>query len=83
MKALVTGSAGFIGHHLVRRLVREGAHVVVLDDLSGGERARVDLFGDRVAFLRGSILDETALDAAVAGCPASQRDRPASASIPR
>jgi CDP-paratose 2-epimerase len=33
-RALVTGGAGFIGTNLVSRLVEEGAHVVLLDDLS-------------------------------------------------
>lgn len=34
--ALVTGGAGFIGSHLVDRLVSEGLHVVVLDNLATG-----------------------------------------------
>lgn len=36
--ALVTGGAGFIGSNLTRRLLDEGAHVIVLDDLSSGRR---------------------------------------------
>jgi UDP-glucose 4-epimerase len=38
-RVLVTGGAGFIGSHLVERLVAAGEHVAVLDDLSRGRRA--------------------------------------------
>jgi nucleoside-diphosphate-sugar epimerase len=40
--ALVTGGAGFIGAHLVKRLAGEGIPVVVVDDLSWGDPAKLD-----------------------------------------
>ena len=36
MHYLITGGAGFIGSHLAERLVREGHHVVIIDDLCTG-----------------------------------------------
>ncbi|HMA95138.1 MAG TPA: UDP-glucose 4-epimerase GalE [Polyangiaceae bacterium] len=41
MKVLVTGGAGYIGSHAVRRLEQAGHQVVVLDNLSRGHRASV------------------------------------------
>jgi nucleoside-diphosphate-sugar epimerase len=40
-RALVTGGGGFIGHHLTRRLVREGYKVRVLDNFATGRRERL------------------------------------------
>ncbi len=40
-KALVTGGAGFVGSHLVTRLVDEGTEVLVVDDLSTGKLERL------------------------------------------
>lgn len=39
---LVTGGCGFIGSHLVDRLILEGHKVVVLDDLSTGNKANLN-----------------------------------------
>ena len=59
MKAiLVTGGAGYVGSHIVRRLSEEGRSVVVLDDLSTGHAAAV---GD-VELIQADAGDRPVLD---------------------
>lgn len=59
-RALVTGGAGFIGSHLVERLVERGDHVTVLDDLSTGRRENLAALPEHARFglVEGSVLDE-------------------------
>jgi len=68
MRYLVTGGAGFIGSHLVDRLVAEGHAVVVLDDLSAGRREYLAGVRNRIRFIRGSVLNAEACRRAVDGC---------------
>jgi len=54
---LVTGGAGFIGSHIVERLVKDGHSVRVIDNFSSGKRANLAPFGDKVELLEGDIRD--------------------------
>ncbi len=54
-RILVTGGAGFIGSHLVDRLVADGAEVVVLDNLRRGRRENLAATCGRVEFVQGDV----------------------------
>lgn len=67
VRVLITGGAGFIGSHLVEVLSKLGSSVVVLDDLSGGDRANLAGFSS-VELVEGSILDRDLLSRCTRGC---------------
>ncbi|MBI2857835.1 MAG: SDR family oxidoreductase [Chloroflexi bacterium] len=67
MKALVTGGAGFIGSHLVERLVREGMEVRVLDNFSTGNRENLAAIASQIELIEGDICDDEATRQAMRG----------------
>ena len=70
MKVLVTGGAGFIGHHLATAWRQRGADVVVLDNFRTGRRENVARIpgGDGFTFVEGSITDAATVARAIDGC---------------
>ncbi len=64
MKVLVTGGAGFIASNIVDAYVARGLDVVVLDDLSTGERRNVNA---KARFVEGDIRDPKAIAEAMKG----------------
>jgi len=88
MKVLVTGGAGFIGSHLVDKLMLDGHEVVVLDDLSSGSLKNIEHHLDEPGFrfVKGDIryartvekalegVDAVIHEAAIASVPLSIKD---------
>ncbi|MHB8078584.1 MAG: NAD-dependent epimerase/dehydratase family protein [Candidatus Krumholzibacteriia bacterium] len=67
-RVLVTGGAGFIPSHVVELLVAQGAHVVVLDDLSAGKQANLAAVAADVELVIGSVENADLVDRLVKGC---------------
>jgi len=72
LRVLVTGGAGFIGSHLVDKLVEKGCRVTVLDNLSNGRLSNIEnhLSNGNVVLVEGDILDQKTVTKAVTDCDA-------------
>jgi nucleoside-diphosphate-sugar epimerase len=66
-KYLVTGGAGFIGSHIVERLVRDGESVRVLDNFATGKRQNLAPFMDKIDMFEGDLRSRADCAKACAG----------------
>ena len=68
-RVLVTGGAGFIGSHIVDRLMADGCEVRVLDNLSTGKLSNIKkhVGSRRFRFIKGDITDQSMLRKALNG----------------
>lgn len=85
---LVTGGAGFIGSHIVDRLVSMGETVRVLDDFSAGKAEYIADVKDKIEVLSGDIRDEQIVQRAMRDVDyclhqAAMRSVPRSVEMPR
>ena len=62
---LLTGGAGFIGAHIVKRLVGEGAVVRVVDNLSTGQVARLETLRCSIEYVEADLADNLVSDEVV------------------
>lgn len=63
MRILVTGGAGFIGSHLIDRLLKDGHLVTALDNVTTGrvENLKLHKTNPKFSFVEGSVLDQKLL----------------------
>jgi UDP-N-acetylglucosamine/UDP-N-acetyl-alpha-D-glucosaminouronate 4-epimerase len=64
---LVTGGTGFIGSHIVQRLVAMGERVRVLDNFSAGKMENLKGLEDKIELITGDILDQALIEEAMKG----------------
>ena len=64
---LVTGGAGFIGSHIVERLVGMGESVRVLDNFSSGGLENLRALMDKIDLVFGDLLDQAVVQKAMEG----------------
>lgn len=68
MKALVTGSSGFLGHYLVKELNKKGIEIVCFDQQIPYPKLVSHYSGKNVHFVQGDLLNKEVLLSAMEGC---------------
>jgi len=66
-KILITGGAGFIGSHIVCKMLKAGYHVNILDNFSTGKKRYIPIH-ERVTLFKGDIRNPHIVDRAVRHC---------------
>jgi len=64
-RVLITGVAGFIGSHVARRFIEEGAEVFGVDDLSGGKKENLP---EKICFLQADLAQKEVIKLLPATC---------------
>ena len=62
MKYAVTGGAGFIGSHLVKKLAERGNEVIVIDNLNTGKKQNIEKISKKIDFFEVDIRDFSAIE---------------------
>src|SRR4051794_23746453 len=70
VRVLVTGGAGFIGSHVVSRLLSAGREVRVLDNMSTGRRSNLSGVAGEVELITADVRDLPVVQGAMRGCDA-------------
>lgn len=68
MKALVTGGSGFLGHYLVKELVKSGIEAVVFDKVINKDIFNSSETKGKIDFVQGDVFDFDAVYDAMNGC---------------